>query len=224
MGIRMPEPGKTPEKLGATSVIAITHGHEDHCDIEGMARMPSRSAHVIVPTSQLAATVRKLGYRRVDVVGVWDEITGKDWSLTAVPARAPNAWQEVSYIARLGGVTILHAGDTAMHGSFPEIAERFGPTLGCLPINGVSMLGVRLTMTPLQAARAAALLGLRHAVPIHQEMEFARVSRLLYSARGTEKSFTEALEQLSPGTSCLRAPRGESILIPKILEPVNPFG
>ena len=61
------------------------------------------------------------------------------------------------------------------------------------------MLAVRLTMTPQQAASAAALLGLQVAVPIHAEMRFRRLSRLLYRARGTESAFAEAARALAPG-------------------------
>jgi len=213
MGIALPPPGLEPESLPALDAIALTHGHEDHFDSMAMARIASRDALVAVPTKVLAAAVRRLGFTRVEVVGLWESVEGEGWSLTAVPARAPNAWREVSWAARIGGASLLHAGDTAWHPGFPEIRDRCAPHVACLPVNGVSMLGVRLTMTPAQAARAAAELRLAAAIPIHAEMRFTRLSRLLYSARGTETLFEEAARRLAPTTRVILAARGEPVAV-----------
>jgi len=210
MGISLPPPGADPGTLPPLDAIALTHGHEDHFDAGAMSRIASRGALVAVPTRSLAAQCRRLGFSRVEVAAPWETIDAGDWSLTAVPARSPNAWREVSWVARLGGAAILHAGDTAWHGGFEEIRDRCRPGVACLPVNGVSMLGVRLTMTPEQAAKAAGLLGLDAAIPIHAEMEFGRLSRLLYRARGTTAQFAEAARRLAPATRVLHPRRGEA--------------
>src|SRR5882724_4628692 len=61
-GIRMPEPGIPPAELEGIDVIAMTHAHEDHFDAEGLARLPSRKALVLVPTRAQARRVRRLGF------------------------------------------------------------------------------------------------------------------------------------------------------------------
>ncbi len=213
MGIELPDPGVAPEAMAGLSLIALTHGHEDHFDAAGLARLPTRAARVIAPTASLARRLRRLGFAEAEVLGTWQTAHGEGWTLTAVPARAPNAPLEVSYVLEVGGVRLLHAGDTAMHGRFEEIRERCAPVAGCLPVSGVTLLGVRLTMTPEQAARAAAILRLKAAVPIHAEMRFRRASRLLYRARGTAEAFARAARRLCPDTRVLLADRGAPVTL-----------
>src|SRR6266850_260265 len=188
-GIRMPAPGILPEAIGALTVIAMTHGHEDHFDAAALSRLTSRDARVVVPTQSQAKKVRRLGFRDVEVIAPWKTVAGEGWALTATPARAPNARVEISYVLDLGGRRILHAGDTASHRFFEEIAERCAPAAACLPVSGVTLLGLRLTMTPGEAARAACALAVKVAIPIHAEMRFERASSFFYRAEGSEESF-----------------------------------
>jgi L-ascorbate metabolism protein UlaG (beta-lactamase superfamily) len=131
--------------------------------------------------------------------------------ITALPARAPNASIEVSYLLEAGGVRLLHAGDTATHRHFEEIAGRCSPEIALLPVNGVSFFGVRLTMTPEEAAEAARRLGVRVAIPMHAEMSFTRLSGLFYRARGTPEAFERALARLAPGVHAFVAPKGVEV-------------
>jgi L-ascorbate metabolism protein UlaG (beta-lactamase superfamily) len=164
--------------------------------------------------------VRSLGFGEVSVLPEWESAGDERWTLTAVPARAPNARRQISLVLSLGGISVLHAGDTAVHPRFEEIRDRCAPLAGLLPVSGVSLLGVRLTMTPGEAARAAAVLDLRLAVPIHAEMRFDRLSALLYRARGTEEAFADAARRLAPSTRVLLAPRGAAVdLAPLLDEP-----
>ena len=56
---------------------------------------------------------------------------------------------------------VYHAGDTALFGDMKLIAEQHSPDIGLLPI------GDRFTMGPAEAARAARLMQLQTAIPIH---------------------------------------------------------
>lgn len=218
MGIDVPAPGLEPESLGDLALIAMTHAHEDHFDAEALARLPSRRTRVVVPTSSQARKARRMGFDHVDCLSPWDTAAGEGWSLTSVPARAPNARREVSYVVKVGGLSILHAGDTAAHPHFEEIRDRCAPVAGCLPVSGVSILGLRLTMAPEEAARASALLRLRLAIPIHAEMRFRRLSSLLYRAPGTEMAFLEAARRLTPATRVLVAPQGRPVALGPLLD------
>ena len=146
-GISMPGPGLRPEALSGLSAIALTHGHEDHFDEEALALLPDRSARVIVGDERLAGKVRRLGFRDPDYLAPWQSAAGSGWVITATPARAPNALREVSFVVDLDGFRVFHGGDTAAHRFFPEIRERLKPDAACLPVNGVTLMGVRLTMT-----------------------------------------------------------------------------
>ena len=66
------------------------------------------------------------------------------------------------YIVRLpGGLTIYHAGDTAVFGDMKIIGDLYAPQLALLPI------GDRFTMGPREAALAVRLLNVQHVVPMH---------------------------------------------------------
>ena len=66
------------------------------------------------------------------------------------------------YIIRLpGGLTVYHAGDTAVFGDMKLIGDLYAPQLALLPI------GDHFTMGPREAALAVRLLGVRHVIPMH---------------------------------------------------------
>jgi L-ascorbate metabolism protein UlaG (beta-lactamase superfamily) len=66
------------------------------------------------------------------------------------------------FIVRLpGGVTVYHAGDTAVFGDMKLIGEIYTPDVALLPIGDV------FTMGPREAAFAIRLLGVKHVIPMH---------------------------------------------------------
>ena len=60
-----------------------------------------------------------------------------------------------------GGLTVYHAGDTAVFGDMKIIGELYAPELALLPI------GDHYTMGPREAALAIRLLNVKHVVPMH---------------------------------------------------------
>jgi L-ascorbate metabolism protein UlaG (beta-lactamase superfamily) len=72
------------------------------------------------------------------------------------------AGEPAGFIVNLpGGVTLYHAGDTAVFGDMKLIAEIYKPKLAFLPIGDV------FTMGPREAAFAIRLLGVKHVIPMH---------------------------------------------------------
>jgi L-ascorbate metabolism protein UlaG (beta-lactamase superfamily) len=70
--------------------------------------------------------------------------------------------EAAGYVIRLpGGMTVYHAGDTAVFGDMKIIGELYAPDLALLPI------GDHYTMSPREAALAIRLLGVKHVVPMH---------------------------------------------------------
>jgi len=66
------------------------------------------------------------------------------------------------YIVKLpGGVTIYHAGDTAVFGDMKLIGQMYQPNVACLPIGDIFTIG------PREAAMAIRLLGVKHVIPMH---------------------------------------------------------
>jgi L-ascorbate metabolism protein UlaG (beta-lactamase superfamily) len=66
------------------------------------------------------------------------------------------------FIIRLpGGLTLYHAGDTAVFGDMKLIADLYAPDVALLPIGGHYTMGTR------EAALAIRLLNVRHVIPMH---------------------------------------------------------
>src|SRR5258708_20113360 len=66
------------------------------------------------------------------------------------------------YIVKLpSGVTLYHAGDTAVFGDMKLLGEIYKPEIAMLPIGDV------FTMGPREAAVATRLLGVKHVIPMH---------------------------------------------------------
>ncbi|MBX6379038.1 MAG: metal-dependent hydrolase [Clostridia bacterium] len=80
------------------------------------------------------------------------------------------------------GFRLYHAGDTAVFGDMRIIGELYRPDLALLPI------GDRYTMSPIEAAYACRLLGVRAVVPMH----FGTFPLLT----GTPERFREACRDL----------------------------
>ena len=87
------------------------------------------------------------------------------------------------------GFKLYHAGDTALFGDMRLIGELYEPDIAFLPI------GDRLTMGPLEAAHAARLLGVDHAVPMHYSPEVMPIFT------GTPEKFREHLAEIAPNVN-----------------------
>ena len=72
------------------------------------------------------------------------------------------AGEPAGYLVSLpGGVTIYHAGDTALFGDMQLLGELYKLDIAMLPI------GDRFTMGPREAAHAIRFLGVKHVIPMH---------------------------------------------------------
>jgi L-ascorbate metabolism protein UlaG (beta-lactamase superfamily) len=60
-----------------------------------------------------------------------------------------------------GGLTVYHAGDTALFSDMKLIGELYKPDIALLPI------GDHFTMGPREAAYATRFLGVKHVIPMH---------------------------------------------------------
>ena len=162
-----PEPLKKFDRL---DVMLITHGHGDHFgDAVALARahkpqivaiyetclwLESKGVPNTLPMSK--GGTQKAGEIEVTMVHAVHSNSIQD------DGKIVYAGEPCGYILRLpGGLTVYHAGDTAVFGDMKLIAEMYAPELACLPI------GYLYTMSPREAALAIRLLGVRQVVPMH---------------------------------------------------------
>jgi L-ascorbate metabolism protein UlaG (beta-lactamase superfamily) len=139
-------------------IILITHGHDDHCSPEDVARI-RRPDTAIVATADCAD---QLG-GDVQVVKPGEKLTAQGVAIETVPAYnvgkafhpRENGW--VGYVVTLNGVRIYHAGDSDRT---PEM-DAVRANVALLPVGG------KYTMTASEAAAAANAIRPDVAVPMH---------------------------------------------------------
>jgi L-ascorbate metabolism protein UlaG (beta-lactamase superfamily) len=173
--------------------VLITHLHNDHFDAAAVKELFAEGGQLFCLDS-VAATVASKGIT-TRPAPVYQPQTFADAVMIPVPAADGFGDIQISWIVKAGGRTIIHCGDTIWHSGFDVTGRTYGPfDVAFLPINGVMIHGrpidvdVPFTLTPLQAANAAALLHAKRIVPIHygvssadyreQEAAMATVTKL----------------------------------------------
>jgi L-ascorbate metabolism protein UlaG (beta-lactamase superfamily) len=162
-----PEPLKQFDRL---DTLLITHGHFDH--IADAVDLGKKFKPQIVAIHETCVWLESKGVTGTSGMNKGGTQKVGELEVTMVHAVHSCGIQDgdhiiyggeaCGYIVRLpGGLTIYHAGDTAVFGDMKLIAELYSPDLALLPI------GDHYTMGPREAAHAIRLLGVRHVVPMH---------------------------------------------------------
>ena len=162
-----PEPLKKFDRL---DTMLITHGHFDH--IADAVALGKQFKPQIVGIFETCVWLESKGVSNTNGMNKGGTQRVGEIEVTMVNAihscgiqdgdKIVYGGEACGYIIRLpGGLTIYHAGDTAVFGDMKLIADLYAPELALLPI------GDRFTMSPREAALAIRLLNVRHVVPMH---------------------------------------------------------
>jgi L-ascorbate metabolism protein UlaG (beta-lactamase superfamily) len=205
-----------PEPIDA---ILLSHLHRDHADFPSWRRLGDPVA--VVPRGAAASLPRRHRARAVELaVGDATEIAGV--TVRAVPARHggrrhPFGLRDlgaVGFVAERSGTRVYFAGDTDLFDAMRDLAS---PRLdvAMLPVWGWGPALGPGHLDPEGAARAAALLQPRLAIPIHWGTFLPaglhhRHSLLL---RAPGPSFAEHAARLAPGVRVVVLAPGEAIAI-----------
>jgi L-ascorbate metabolism protein UlaG (beta-lactamase superfamily) len=178
--VRMTEPVLTPRELGFVDVVTASHHHGDHLDAETLSPLlgAAPAAKLIVPEAHRGLARERAGIQDSRVLGLDDGVTVDVAGLRVegVPAAhedlEPDEYgrlRHLGYVVAAGRFRLYHAGDTV---PYAGQAERVGPVdVALLPINGrTGIEGVPGNLDGEEAARLAAALPARVAVPCHFEM------------------------------------------------------
>lgn len=159
----------SPELPGIPDVVLISHLHRDHLDLPSLRRVPGRTP-VVLPRGG-AEWAEKGGADQILEIGRGETVSHGGLEITAVPAahdghrgRWGGEIEALGYVIRSGERAAYFAGDTDL---FPEMSELGDIDVALLPVWGWGPSVGEGHLNPEKAARAAAMIGPRLAVPIH---------------------------------------------------------
>ncbi|HLW80678.1 MAG TPA: metal-dependent hydrolase [Candidatus Acidoferrales bacterium] len=161
---------KEAKKLDRVDIMLLTHGHGDH--IGDAIAIAKKFKPQVIAIYETAAWLESKGVKNVTGIGKGGTLKAGEIEATMVHAIHSNSIQDgdkmiyggepAGYVVRLpGGLTIYHAGDTAIFSDMKLIGELYAPEVAMLPI------GDFYTMGPREAAHAIRLLNVKHVIPMH---------------------------------------------------------
>lgn len=165
---------QTPDELkrvGELETILVTHGHFDH--FSDVMPLAGQTGARVVANFEIfsylqsqgvenAMPLNKGGTAEVGGVKVTATHAFHSSSIQLDDGSSIYAGEPMGFVLEFeSGFKLYHAGDTAVFGDMQLIGELYEPDLALLPI------GNQLVMSPFEAAHAARLLGVEHAVPMH---------------------------------------------------------
>jgi L-ascorbate metabolism protein UlaG (beta-lactamase superfamily) len=158
------------KKFSRLDTMLITHGHFDH--IADAVTLAKEFKPQVAGIHETCAWLESKGVGNTSGMNKGGTQKVGDLEVTMVHAVHSCGIQDgdkiiyggeaCGFIVRLpGGLTIYHAGDTAVFSDMKIIGELYTPDLAMLPV------GDFYTMGPREAALAIRLLGVKHVVPMH---------------------------------------------------------
>ena len=166
------DPYKIADKFVSepADIIFITHSHYDHCSIEDIQKISNNGTIVVCPadvSSKMRHVTSKIDLR---IAEIGEKLNFFDEALICWPVVAYNLNKEriahsreedwMGYIFDFNGVLVYHAGDTDLIPEMKQLAT-VNIDIALLPIGG------NFTMNSGEAAKAAAIIKPKLALPMH---------------------------------------------------------
>lgn len=187
--------GSLPEE---PDIVAVTHAHADHL---GIAAQLSKKT---VAINEVAKYLKAKGVP-AEPMNIGGSITVDGVRFTMTPA-LHSSWLEdegmgfyggaaAGFVIAMDGVSVYHAGDTALFSDMQLIRDLYRPDVALLPVGG------RFTMGPDEAMIAARYTGARLVIPMHYDT-FPVIRQDVENFKKTiERTTSIRVALLSPGES-----------------------
>ncbi|MGP1347549.1 MAG: metal-dependent hydrolase [Phycisphaerales bacterium] len=158
---------QSPDQVKCTH-LAISHGHADHYGPDTLAIAKANNAAVHAPY-EICEHLNAQGHENTQPMNPGGRVATDFGAIALTHAIHSSSYQgqymgnATGVIVQMDGVTVYHAGDTALFSDMKLIGDLYRPTVAILPI------GDRFTMGPEDATRAARLISPRIAIPCHYD-------------------------------------------------------
>lgn len=188
-------------------IVAVTHAHADHLGIT--VELSKRT----VAINEVAKYLKTKGVP-AEPMNLGGTITIDGVRFTMTPA-LHSSWLEdegagfyggvaAGFVITMDGVSVYHAGDTALFSDMQLIRDLYRPDVALLPVGG------RYTMGPDEAMIAARYIGAPLVIPMHYDTFPAIQQNLEEFKRMIERTTSIRVAILSPGESIEVGPEGSS--------------
>ena len=181
--------------------VLISHLHHDHADVASLKLLGLQTPLIVPPGA--GGWLGGKGFRSVSELGVGASVEIAGVSVEAVAARhdgarvgGPHA-DSVGYVVR-GRRSVYFAGDTELFDAMSALPGDLDAAL--LPVGGWGPTLGPGHMDPLDAARAAALIRPRVAIPVHWGtlLPIGALARHRAALADPARRFSEHVRELAP--------------------------
>ena len=136
-----------PALLTGIDLITSSHNHTDHLDAETLLPLfeANPQARLVIPRANRGFVLERLGAVEDRLLGIdaGESITHGDVTLHGIAAAHNTVERDelgrcrfLGFVARIGGRTLYHSGDTLMHDGLVPALAPFAPDIAFVPING----------------------------------------------------------------------------------------
>jgi L-ascorbate metabolism protein UlaG (beta-lactamase superfamily) len=159
------------KRVPRLDVVFLSHAHSDHLgDLLALAKQ--HLPHIVaiyetclwIESKGFEQETYPMGNGGTQTIGEFEVTMTHAFHCNSIDDAGTIVYggEPAGFVIRMpGGLTVYHAGDTALFGDMQLIGELYKPDVALLPI------GDRFTMGPREAAYAIRLLGVKHVVPMH---------------------------------------------------------
>lgn len=207
------------EHWSDVDVVLLSHSHWDHLDY-GSLGLLDRGITIICPAG-MGAGLQRHGLARVTEMVAGDDVEVEGLRVEAVHAEhkgfgppVGSTERSLGYIVH-GSQSHYFAGDTAFFEGMADLDR--GLDLALLPVWGWGpTANPSEHLDPMGAARAAARIGPRYAIPIHWgTLHPVGLSWMRPSTRiDPPHQFAQLMRRLAPNTVVRVLPDGSSLVVP----------
>lgn len=178
-------------KLSNVSLILITHEHKAHFDKKLVEFIAKKCDSLVVAHDSILNNL-ELPKRQLVPVMLNSEINVRNVEIQAFPAHHPLAFYPLSFLLKINGLSVFHAGDTELM----DEHEKIKADVALLPIGG------SVTMDLVDAVKATKCIKPKIAIPMHYNtFPSIKAEPLEFKARIEKSNLKTKPVILKPGES-----------------------